>query len=127
MGRRQGGFGSTFSDYNSTCSLVSRAWFSFSLFAFLLPFRPPTPPHSSSFSFQISAFSLAFPLSALTALCSRKAVPPCGSRYRVIYRACSHRLGLSFIFHFLFIIFHFPPAPPPPSPKNHLTTYIYRG
>jgi hypothetical protein len=45
--------------------------------------------------------------SALTALCSRKAVPPSGSRYRVIYRACSHRLDPAiFIFHFSFIIYH---------------------
>jgi hypothetical protein len=55
----------------------------------------------------------AFPPSALTALCSRKAVPPCGSRYRVIFRAAPQRLGSSFrlppppffIFHFSFFIF----------------------
>jgi hypothetical protein len=66
---------------------VPQAWFSFSLFAFifqllafLLPFRPPTPPH---FSFFI--LHCAFPPSSLTALASRKAVPPSGSRYRVIF------------------------------------------
>jgi hypothetical protein len=35
---------------------------------------------------------------ALTALCSRKAVPPSGSRYRVIFRTASQRLGSAFIF-----------------------------
>jgi hypothetical protein len=54
--------------------------FRFQLLAFLLPFRPPTPPHSSFF-----ILHCAFPHSALTALASRKAVPPSGSRYRVIY------------------------------------------
>jgi len=57
-------------------SLVSAPWFSFSLLAFLLPFRPPTPPHSSSFSFQLSAFSLALPPSAFR-------LPPSAFRHKL--------------------------------------------
>jgi hypothetical protein len=56
----------------------------------------------------------------LTALCSRKAVPPCGSRYRVIFRACSHGLGSAiFIFHSSFFISS--PALPPP----HFSFFIH--
>jgi hypothetical protein len=40
-------------------------------------------------AFRFSLFAFRFSLFALTALCSRKAVPPCGSRYRVIFRAPS--------------------------------------
>jgi hypothetical protein len=56
----------------------------------------------------------AFPPSALTALCSRKAVPPrWGYDCVVVFRAAPQRLGSSFrlppppffIFHFSFFIF----------------------
>jgi hypothetical protein len=54
---------------------VPQAWFSFSLFAFrfylsafLLPFRPPTPPHSSFFILHFSFFIVPFPLPPFSSL-----------------------------------------------------------
>jgi hypothetical protein len=72
----------------------SHLHFSFIIFHFSFPRLPFPHLH---FSFIIFHFSfprlpfrlLIFHFSSLTALCSRKAVPPFGSRYRVIYRAPS--------------------------------------
>jgi hypothetical protein len=81
--------------------------FAFRFYLSAFRFSPALPP----FRLLIPHFSFfihhcAFPHSSLTALCSRKAVPPSGSRYRVIYRACSHRLGPAiFIYHSSFIIY----------------------
>jgi hypothetical protein len=61
--------------------------FSFIIFHFPSPALPP--PHFSFFIHHFSFSPRPARIRHLTALCSRKAVPPCGSRYRVIFRAPS--------------------------------------
>jgi hypothetical protein len=91
-----------------------QAWFSHLHFSFII----------FHFSFPRLPFRLLiFHFSSLTALCSRKAVPPFGSRYRVIFRAAPQRLGSSFSFHLSAFSFHLsafsfqvsslPPSRPP--------------
>jgi hypothetical protein len=59
--------------------------------SFIIFHFPPAlpPPHFSFFIHHFSFSPRPARIRHLTALCSRKAVPPCGSRYRVIFRAPS--------------------------------------